>query len=105
MAVVNITGGNFTGNGSGTIYTCPSGRSARVELHVTRFGNTNQTAVAGATRRVGGSDSVAAFGRQSNLGNSYAHASHAGTIFVPSGTSVTFYDATGSYVAIEEDDG
>lgn len=105
MAVVNITGGNFSGSGSGTIYTCPSGRSARVELFITRFGTTNQTEVAGGAWRASSSGTLGVFGNNPQSAGGYAKASHTSTVYVPASGSLTFYDVDGSYVAIEEDDG
>lgn len=121
MAVVNITGGVYsTSTSTVTVYTVPSGRSARLEVNHTanrstyndafiRMGtgyfyhrysdantntNINRATWGSYTPGTGGSDNATI-----RFGNT------TGTYYLPSGATFRAEGTSGTYVAIEEDDG
>lgn len=127
MAVVAINSGNFsnTSTSASTFYTCPAGRSARVEVfHVSNNSYNLQNAIGiqvgnsqlarnavyyqynGETQRtvLGNSPAGATFG-SSNSQNSGYQSNSMSTIYVPASGQLKAAAMGGSFVAIEEDDG
>ena len=127
MAVVAINSGNFsnTSTSASTFYTCPSGRSARVEVFHASNGNSTLSSAIGlqignsAKARnivfysysgetqytaLGNSPAGATFG-SSNSQNAGYNANSMSTVYVPASGQLKIAGMSGCFVAIEEDDG
>jgi hypothetical protein len=124
MAVVNIASGtaSSTTNTEAVLYTVPSGRSARVEIHMAPNGNGSNNQVRMNVGNVqlyqyrdmpAGQNSSPDFGgtwgrhqvyKIGGSNDTLKSSDDQNTLYVPSGTSINLYHCSAFYVAIEEDD-
>lgn len=112
MAVVNITGGTAYASTNQIVnaYTCPTGRSARVEVVGVFLTNTsNQGWISSSgiemPRRMQENAIGTVYGKSLAAVSTSIIGGSTDTFYIPSGQSLKLRGASVSYVAIEEDDG